>query len=220
MGTLSVEANNNHRGGRVCSKTGYHGDTAGSAPWHRLVGTLVLGCLLALLRLLRSGSSSARKIEVLPLERKGEPNLADCSTTPIDPPTAPNGVTKSARLPMQSHTQLRLAIVLTLVCYGQTSSFDAVGVVYEYDVPQCGTPVRGEWMLSPQLATQMKSAADRCFCYKPCTGSGHGYGNGTLLRFYASMPATGKRRACRGSLCMRMTCLGHSSRWERTCSRF
>ena len=95
MGTLSVEANNNHRGGRVCSKTGYHGDTAGSAPWHRLVGTLVLGCLLALLRLLRSGSSSARKagkkkrakkIEVLPLERKGEPNLADCSTTPIDPP--------------------------------------------------------------------------------------------------------------------------------------
>ena len=32
------------------------------------------------------------------LERKGEPNLVDCSknTTPIDPPTAPNGVTKSA----------------------------------------------------------------------------------------------------------------------------
>ena len=106
MGTLSVEANNNHRGKGVWSKTGYHGDTAGSAPWYRLVGTLVLGCLLALLRLLRPGSSSARKagkkrakkIEVLPLERKGEPNLADCSTNtiPVDPPTAPNGVTKSA----------------------------------------------------------------------------------------------------------------------------
>ena len=107
MGTLSVEANNNHRGKGVWSKTGYHGDTAGSAPWYRLVGTLVLGCLLALLRLLRPGSSSARKagkkkrakkIEVLPLERKGEPNLADCSTNTIliDPPTAPNGVTKSA----------------------------------------------------------------------------------------------------------------------------
>ena len=107
MGTLSVEANNNHRGKGVWSKTGYHGDTAGSAPWYRLVGTLVLGCLLALLRLLRPGSSSARKagkkkrakkIEVLPFERKGEPNLADCSTNtiPIDSPTAPNSVTKSA----------------------------------------------------------------------------------------------------------------------------
>ena len=32
------------------------------------------------------------------IERKGEPNLVDCSknTTPIDPLTAPNGVTKSA----------------------------------------------------------------------------------------------------------------------------
>ena len=109
MGTLSVEANNNHRGKGVWSKTGYHGDTAGSAPWYRLVGTLVLGCLLALLRL-QSGSSSAskkrskraKKNEVLalaggdlPLERKGEPNCST-NTAPIDPPTAPNGVTKSA----------------------------------------------------------------------------------------------------------------------------
>ena len=32
------------------------------------------------------------------IERKGEPSLVDCSknTTPMDPPTAPNGVTKSA----------------------------------------------------------------------------------------------------------------------------
>ena len=32
------------------------------------------------------------------IERKGEPNLVDCSknTTPIDPPTDPNGVTESA----------------------------------------------------------------------------------------------------------------------------
>ena len=32
------------------------------------------------------------------LERKGEPNLVDCSksTTPTDPPTAPNGVTTNA----------------------------------------------------------------------------------------------------------------------------
>ena len=32
------------------------------------------------------------------IERKGKPSLVDCSknTTPMDPPTAPNGVTKSA----------------------------------------------------------------------------------------------------------------------------
>ena len=36
-------------------------DTAGSAPWYRFVGTLVLGCLLTLFCLLRSGGSSASK---------------------------------------------------------------------------------------------------------------------------------------------------------------
>ena len=115
-------ANNNETGSTFRSKTGERAspqaksevaadmDTAGSAP-NRLVGTLVLGCLLALLRLLQSGSSSARKAskkrskrakknevlalagDDLPLERKGEPNCST-NTTPIDPPTAPSGVTK------------------------------------------------------------------------------------------------------------------------------
>ena len=83
MGTLSVEANNNHRGKGVWSKTGYHGDTAGSAPWYRLVGTLVLGCLLALLRLLRSGSSSARKASKKRSKRAKEFPGVKPATAPI-----------------------------------------------------------------------------------------------------------------------------------------
>ena len=82
MGTLSVEANNNEMGSTFRSKTGDM-DTAGSAPWYRLVGTLVLGCLLALLRLLRSGSSSAWKANKKRSKRAKEFPGVKPATAPI-----------------------------------------------------------------------------------------------------------------------------------------